>query len=407
MVHCRLLLKGLLVLAVLVLGYVLVGVAPVSATVTVLDWAAVRGTDNHVYVASYSSGGWSSWQSLGGSTPSPPGICEEAGYAGNAYVVVRGMDNGIYYKEWSIFSGWSGWSSTSGGVTIDTPACAITPFYDPIIVVRSTNNELYMVQHNVADGWNGWQDLHGTSASAPVLVPMLSLNRIDLVVQGTNNRIYHNSMSTAQGAGFSLSWNSPPCIPSCGKTSSRPAAAFHMIMTCNPNCFEQDEVLVVVRGMDNHLYVINYIVAAPGIPTGGAWGYSWGKLGGATLSAPTLAFYPSGCDSGSTVSCTTEDGIAVRGTNNALYYMRYVNGWMFWQSPGGSISNSPALAGFYSLGIGFVFLVQGTPSCSTGCDSKLYSITYSNELAPPNGPWGKWSSLGGATPSDPALTAVL
>ncbi len=87
--NLKVLLKGLLVLAVLLLAYVFVGVAAASAVVTVLDWAAVRGTDNGVYAASFlSDGSWSSWQWLGGYTLSPPGICEDPG-VGTVYVAVR------------------------------------------------------------------------------------------------------------------------------------------------------------------------------------------------------------------------------------------------------------------------------------------------------------------------------
>lgn len=110
--NLKVLLKGLLVLAVLLLAYVFVGVAPASAVVTVLDWAAVRGTDNGVYAASFlSDGSWSSWQWLGGYTLSPPGICEDPG-VGTVYVAVRGTNNGIYLKSWSSSLGWSaGWAS--------------------------------------------------------------------------------------------------------------------------------------------------------------------------------------------------------------------------------------------------------------------------------------------------------
>ena len=86
-------------------------------------------------------------------------ICENAG---SVFVVVRGTDNGIYLKSWSSGVGWSAFwvSPTGGGATKDTPACA---YLNGVlfVVVRGTNNELYWS----FNGASGWVDLNGASAS--------------------------------------------------------------------------------------------------------------------------------------------------------------------------------------------------------------------------------------------------
>jgi len=153
----------------------------------------------------------------------------------------------------------------------------------------------------------------------------------------------------------------------------------------------------VVRGMDNKLYY-NDLDVYP------AYGYSeWFNypLSGATLFAttPTLAPYANGCSLSLKSNCNSIDALAARGTDNAVYHNTfsgaYASGWSGWDSPGGSISNSPALA-YVPTGSGqFLLLVEGNPS------SKLYSNTVTGST------WSGYSSVGGATNSDPALVAVL
>jgi hypothetical protein len=375
--YCRILLKSLLVLAVLLLAYVLVGVAPASAfTPTTLDIAVVRGLDNGIYWSAYDSFGfWGSWQSLNGATLSPPGICEAVGIV----VVVRGMDNGIYFRSWSSGGGWLSWGSPpGGGATIDTPACAYLPSTGLLyVVVRGTTNELYWNSVS-SGGWSGWQDLHGASASAPVLVATTP-GRLDLVVQGTSNVIWHKALI---GGVWATNWDSPG-----GATPSKPAAAFATEVTgCSPTCVETDALIVVVRGMDNNVYYVAQFI-------GLGW-YGWVPLSGQTLSAPTLAYYANGCTPGTTSVCNSVEALAVRGTNNALYHKTLTTAWSTnWDSPGGSISNSPALAYVPGSAAQFLLLVEGYPS--------IYSNTVTGST------WTGYYSVGGATNSDPALVAVV
>jgi hypothetical protein len=391
LIYCRVLLKSLLVLGVLLLAYVFVGVAPVSAPFVVEDVAVVRGTDNGIYSSAYNPnpppfGTWTSWVSLSGSTPSPPGICDVAGF-GTVWLVVRGTDNGIYLKPYTTGTGWYASWIPVAGATIDTPACAYLGGAIHL-VVRGTNNELYW--NSKGAGWSGWQDLNGKSVSAPVLVSIPSLNRIDLFVQGTDNGIYHKAYTS--GA-WSSSWDSPG-----GKTLSKPAAAFDFNHVCNYGCslyIDRNSLLLVVRGTDNNVYY-NFLVSIDSVTP--VW-QAWNKLSGATLSAPTLAYDANGCSSASTVSCSSIDALAVRGTDNAVYHKTYSGIWSSgWDSPGGSIANSPALASVVGISGGFLLLVQGSPS------NKLYSNTVTG---PPNPTWSTYSSCSGATISDPALTAVL
>jgi hypothetical protein len=149
-----------------------------------------------------------------------------------------------------------------------------------------------------------------------------------------------------------------------------------------------------VRGTDNNIYSNSYEMEPETV-----WG-TWSSLNGQTLSAPTLAYDENNCQSsGTSISaCTSIDALAVQGTDNAVYSKTYTGAWSgSWFSPGGSITNSPALAyvpGTSGISTEFLLLVQGNPS------NTLYSNTAAIS-------WGAYSSLGGATNSAPALVALV
>jgi hypothetical protein len=277
------------------------------------------------------------------------------------------------------------------------------------------NNELYW--NSYANGvWSGWVDLQGASASAPVLVSIPALYRIDLFVQGMDNGIYHKAYISTHGytsGVWSSSWDSPG-----GATLNKPAAAFHeQVLACESiGCHEYDWVELDVRGTDNRIYDNQYIVSSP-YPNQLGW-HGWscpGSTCGTTLSAPTLAPFDNGCEVGATNDCYSLVALAVRGTDNAVYHTTYSeNYWTPWDSAGGSISNSPALAynlnglDWYSQ---FVLLVEGggnnlySNTVTTGCVASQYSCSHGG-TGGPTGTWAGYSSVGGATNSDPAFVTL-
>jgi hypothetical protein len=201
-----------------------------------------------------------------------------------------------------------------------------------------------------------------------------------------DNGTYHKAYTS--GA-WSISWDSPG-----GKTSSKPAAAFYRLVAgCASVCFETDILLLVVRGMDNNVYWNSYsnLLSTP------SWG-AWSSLSGKTGSAPTLAFDANYCDLGSTGDCSSIEALGVLGTDNAVYHKTYASyGWsVSWDSPGGSILNSPALA--YIPGSLFQFSLV-----AEGVSTSLYSNTVTFNTST----WGTWVSLSGASTSDPALVAIV
>jgi hypothetical protein len=92
----------------------------------------VKGNNGAVYVNQSSSpltGGWSaSWGTFGGITPNSPSVAVRP-EDNNIFMVVRGGNNGIYYKQYNGIS-WSSWGSVPG-LTSDTPTLNTYYFYNP------------------------------------------------------------------------------------------------------------------------------------------------------------------------------------------------------------------------------------------------------------------------------------
>ncbi|OLD01366.1 MAG: hypothetical protein AUJ07_11465 [Crenarchaeota archaeon 13_1_40CM_3_53_5] len=318
----------------------------VTLTIVVSDRplvSVVRGLDGGLYWNALSTtGSAAGWQSLGGSTPSAPALCQSG--PGSLELVVRGMDNGIYHKSFTSGTWSSVWDSP-GGATQDQPACAVLNG-TLHIVVRGLDNITYANSMSLATvTWSGWISLNGLTPSSPVLVVTPSANRLDLLVRGMSSTIYHMALVNGN---WSLSWDTPG-----GVTPDLPAAAS-----------EGTTLDLVVRGMDNGLWYNSFNFAS------GSWS-NWQSLGGATLSTPTLAIGASGLH------------LVVRGLDNAVWHTTKTIGgpWSAaWDSPGGATGNTVAAV---SVGSTLAVMVIG-----------LDNSVYYNALA--GSSWSTWTALGAA-----------
>jgi hypothetical protein len=215
----------------------------------------VRGGDNGIWqgLLQLSTGEFLKWQKLPGSTPSRPAIAPDMNNY-KVYLVVRGMDNGIYYGE----AGGPGLLKLPGS-TIDAPAAAVLD-NRLHIVVRGGDGSIYHGQLDLTSGkWLGWAKLTGSTPSAPSLTT--DGKNLYLAVRGNDNGIYIKVWTGAWG-----SWERIPT----GSTQSPPSVTWYNGM-----------LYVFVKGMDNGIYYCWKTA-------GGSWS-SWYKLTGSTPSAPAVA----------------------------------------------------------------------------------------------------------------------
>ncbi len=281
------------------------------------------------------------------------------------WALVRGTpDNPIlYYNVRTEGFGWSYWSWTGSGSTLDGPA-AVECGGKLHTVVRGTGDSLWYGYVDRFDGrFRGWVPLSGSTPSKPDLAAAFSVNtcKLYLVVRGTDSGIYLNVNDGSSWTG----WRQLP-----GSTSDGPAIA--------------------ILGGTLH------IVARGAAPTTTLWHgrmdiatgnwLGWVQLSGSTPSTPDLA-------------ADETNGalyLAVRGASDNYVWIRKwtaASGWGAWTPlTDGATSNGPAV--------------------TVGWDGKLHllvvdtngsSMWYRN-MNIATGTWSAWSPMPGSTSATPTLT---
>ena len=300
-------------------------------------YLAVRGTDNGIYVRKTTSGSWTTpWEVIPGTTNDDIAL---AVLDNKLHLVARGPDNGIYHKIKDLGTGtWSSWTTIPGSIS-STPVLATTNYGSTTtntlhLVVRGTDNGIYYRSWTSSSGWSGWQSLPGVTNDIPTIISQ-GTQTLHVVVRGTDNGIYHNRKTLPSG-----SWTGWSAIP--GATSASPTLSW---MPGSPGL-----IVLAVRSTDNHVYynvwgsswtgwsplpgttsgkpagagftVGPYSYASIATKDGSSGVYNWyggwpnwlGFAGGGILSYPSIAARGSGYD--------TQTGIAVRGTDNGIYFAK-------------------------------------------------------------------------------------
>jgi len=173
-----------------------------------------RGTDNALWHISYTtSGGWSSWDSLGGTLACDPTVASWG--TDRLDVFTCDTSNHLVHKYWN-GSSWSGWE---GGATLADSGQTLTSAPSAVswgsgridIFARDTNNNLIQKAYDSgAGGWqnysqNGWYNLGGTLTSAPTASSQASAS-LDIYARNSSNTLSHLEYRTATG----WAWVSTP-----------------------------------------------------------------------------------------------------------------------------------------------------------------------------------------------------
>ena len=224
----------------------------------------VRGGNNGIYyrALSYLDNKWSAnWSKLPGTTPTSPAAVESAG---RIYIAVRGGDNSIYFSYINCSTGaFSGWIKI-GGSTPSSPALAASPDGMLFLVVRGMDNHIYYrVYYPSSNSWsNNWKNIPGSTVDAPAVAVARGI--LHVVVRGSDGKIWYGQMQVS--GEIWLGWTSLP-----GSTPSAPYLTSY-----------NDVMYLGVRGSDNRIYLRTW---------DGAW-YSWEAVPtGTTPARPALAVY--------------------------------------------------------------------------------------------------------------------
>jgi len=150
--------------------------------------------DNGIYFGHFdiASQKFSVWVKLPGSTPSRPVLVSDrsGSFSGKLVLVVRGMDNRIYYNVFDEASStWSGWRRLPTGSTVDAPAAAIANGRLHIAVRGSDGQSIWYANFDLQNWqFSGWTKLPGSTPSAPSMTS--DGYTVWLAVRGMDNRIY-------------------------------------------------------------------------------------------------------------------------------------------------------------------------------------------------------------------------
>ena len=238
--------------------------SPAAAVYAGVLHVVVRGGGNRIYYGyvTLSSGVFSGWTPLSGSTPSPPSLT--AGPDGNLYLAVRGADNGIYLRVRSGGSWGPTWTKLPGS-TIDGPSVAAAGMLLHFAVRGSDGSSIWhgrMLRGSLV--WVGWTRVVGSTPSRPALC-VASESEVYMVVRGSDNRVYVNRWTGSAWAGWGR-------IPT-GTTLNGPSLAVR-----------DGQLYVAVRGMNGGIYYClrSLSVSPP------AWS-AWKQMPGSTPSSPALA----------------------------------------------------------------------------------------------------------------------
>jgi hypothetical protein len=275
-------------------------------------------------------------------------------------LVVRGSDDGIYYRNFnSTTETWMPWQQLPGA-TSDSPSAAIVGDELHVVVRGFGSDQMWHGIVNVTDGtFLGWTQLDGATPSAPTLTA--NSTTVCLVVRGEDDNIYYRFYDVV-----SSTWSGWSMVPT-GSTTDSVAA----VLT-NGNL-----QLVVLGSNSEQIWygTLNLTVASFS---------GWTLLSGATPSVPAFT------------ANSTDLYLVVRGDDNALYYRWFdlsSQSWGSWVAfPGGATSDAPA-ASIMDGTLQVIVLGMGSDQL------------WSNSLSLSTDNWSGWAMLDGSTPSKPTLTS--
>ncbi len=277
------------------------------------------------------------------------------------YLAVQGSNNAIYYRSFNTNGVWSDWSNLPNGATVDSPASTVCGNEVDFVVRGSDGTSLWHCYLNLTDGtFSSWEWISGSTPSAPTLVSNGTAET--LVVRGSDNGIYYRVYIPQ-----TRTWDAWQMF-SGGSTSDQVAAVMQGNM-----------LSVVVRGLGDTSTMWQ---ASANLDTNVV--SSWTLVPGLTSSSPTLTPWLSG----------NAYVLVVRGTDNGLYFNKYIgSGWQGWSVlPQGSTSQGPAAT---VIGNNLYTVVVGSDGVTLWQSSiNLNTNSFSG-----------WTWISGSTHSKPTLTS--
>jgi len=279
-------------------------------------------------------------------------------------LVVRGMDDAIYYRTYNSTSDtWDDWDRLPSGSTIDRPAAAVCSGELHVVVRGSDGYTLWFSSLNLTDkSFSGWMQLDGVTESAPTLTG--NGTRLVLSVRGLDNVVYYRVYDCN-----AESWSAWTGLP--GATSDQPAVEIL-----------GDELHLVVRGYGATDAERQTLWHGAVDLTDNAF-LGWEMVSGATDETPMLA----------ASETRGEVYLCVKGMDSQIYVNTWTSSWQGWTAlASGWTNESPAVAVTDDV---LQVVVKGFDGsslwhCSVDLDSSVQS---------------SWALITGSSPSAAIITS--
>jgi hypothetical protein len=147
-----------------------------------------RGSDNALWHRAWTTSGWGSWESLGGTLTSAPSVASWG--PGRMDVFVRNTSNALSHIAYDS-STWYPWESLGGTLTSAPAAVSWGPGRIDIFV-RDTSNGLSQLPYQ--GQWYPWASLGGILTAAPAVSSPAS-GQLDVYVRDTSNSVEHRTFN--------------------------------------------------------------------------------------------------------------------------------------------------------------------------------------------------------------------
>jgi hypothetical protein len=180
---------------------------------------AVRGEGNEIWINKFCENGWSGWVSIPGATVDSPALATIGntlhivvrgadGYSlwhglldistwpprfiewlniygvasstpdlavdnssSTLYLIVKGLDNNIYFNTYTHSMGWHGWINIPSGATDQGPAVSIGE--NLYVMVKGLDGGIWLNIKEQGGSWRGWMNLPGATNLQPELVYLI------------------------------------------------------------------------------------------------------------------------------------------------------------------------------------------------------------------------------------------
>jgi hypothetical protein len=302
---------------------------------------------------------WRIYARDGAGNPGPFSTTYRLSY-GETFLVVRGMDDGIYvrahtenhYSMWDVIPGY----------TYSSPAAALCDSALHL-AVRGGGDTIWYGNLSLDTGeWNGWLKLPGYTPSSPAITCRPDGSEVYVVVRGSDNGIYLNVLNSGSWEG----WRKLP-----GETHDFPAIALL-----------DNELHIVVKGFAPSMNSVWH--GRLNVLTDEFLG--WTRVPGWTPSPPDLAPDPA----------NSRLYLTVRGTNDRIYFTYFspTTGWSPWQAvPNGYTSDGPSITIEENL---LRIAVRGSSP-----EGSMYAKRFNLDTDT----WFSWILIPGSTPTIPKIRA--